>query len=158
MEHLQNPFSASRHMLSDEFEICYFDDIYYKNTENHEHDYYELFFFLEGSVNMRIDGNPYPLSPGDVLLIPPLISHHAVNLQPEKSCRCFVLWIRRDYLHRLQKESPCYAFFLSLQRTAGTTVFITISLPLIPFSPKSFVCLRKCILSVSANQKRSLCA
>ena len=36
--------------------------------EYHEHEFYEIFFFLSGDVSYIIEGSTYQLRPGDILL------------------------------------------------------------------------------------------
>ena len=50
------------------------------------------------------------LSPGDLILIPPGIKHHAVIHNPNVPYRRFVFWISRDYCQKLLEESVDYAY------------------------------------------------
>lgn len=42
----------------------------------HTHESYELFYFAGGSGIYRVEGTPYPLEPGDLLLMRPAESHY----------------------------------------------------------------------------------
>lgn len=111
---LQTTFSTRQYMLSKDFEIYYYSDYHFSGVKNHTHDYYEFYFFLEGAVAMYIDGVPHPLTPGDVILIPPGVPHHAMGLNPEKIYRRFVFWISRDFLEQLKSSSNCYGYLTTL--------------------------------------------
>lgn len=115
---LQTAFSTRQYMLSKDFEIYYYSDYHFSGVKNHTHDYYEFYCFLEGDVAMYIDGTPFPLTSGDVILIPPGVPHHAMGLNPEKIYRRFVFWISRDFLELLQASSPCYGY-LARQAAEG---------------------------------------
>ena len=75
---LQTIFSTRQHMLSKNFEIYYYDVAHFSGISNHTHNYYEFYFFLNGNVSMFIDGIPFKLQTGDVIMIPPNVPHHAV--------------------------------------------------------------------------------
>ena len=65
-------------MLSRDFEIYYYNDQALSKVEYHTHDYFEFYLFMEGDVAIEISGQKYPLTSGDVVLIPPHVAHHAV--------------------------------------------------------------------------------
>ncbi len=46
-----------------------------RNYEMHTHEFCELYIFLSGKGNFKIEGNQYPLSPGDVLILKSNESH-----------------------------------------------------------------------------------
>ena len=81
-KNLQTTFSTRQNMLSRDFEIYYYNDTFqnshYYNVNSHVHNYYEFYFFLEGNVTMNIEGALHALNPGDVIIIPPNVPHHAV--------------------------------------------------------------------------------
>lgn len=111
---LQTEFSTRQYMLSQDFEIYYYEDLHFTGVAPHSHDYYEFYFFLEGAISMHISGQPHQLKSGDVLLIPPGISHFATNHNPEIPYRRFVFWIQPDYVNQLHSLSPCYTYILQL--------------------------------------------
>lgn len=110
---LQAKFSTRQYMLSEDFEIYYYNDPHFSPVDVHSHDYYEFYFFLEGAVSMYINGVPHPLSPGDVLLIPPGTPHQAVSSDPQKPYRRFVFWISKSYYEQLQLFSDCYSYIIN---------------------------------------------
>lgn len=113
-KNFQSPFTQRQYMLSEHFEIYYYEDLHFDGVAPHSHDYYEFYFFLEGSISMFIDGIPHKLKSGDVLLIPPEIQHHAVSHDPDTPYRRFVFWIQRDYVKFLHEFSPCITYILQL--------------------------------------------
>ena len=109
---LQTKFSTRQYMLSKDFEIYYYKDHYLSKVDSHVHTYYEFYFFLEGDVLMEIDGHLYPLKYGDVVLVPPGISHHAVIKDRETPYRRFVFWISREYCDQLLQISQSYGYVM----------------------------------------------
>lgn len=45
---------------------------------SHTHEFFEIFYFISGSAKYSIEGNIYPLSYGDILLLNPLETHHLI--------------------------------------------------------------------------------
>lgn len=111
---LQTPFSQRQYMLSDHFEIYYYNDTHFSGVAPHSHDYYEFYFFLEGDISMNIDGYIHNLQSGDVILIPPGIPHHAVSHNSDVPYRRFVFWVQVDYVRQLHEVSSCYTYILRL--------------------------------------------
>lgn len=50
---LQSPFNERQYMLSKDFEIYYYNDNHFYGVTDHTHDYYEFYFFLEGSNDLH---------------------------------------------------------------------------------------------------------
>lgn len=113
-KNLQTEFTSRQYMLSPDYEIYYYEDFHFTGVEPHSHDYYEFYFFLEGSVTMHINGQPNRLKNGDVLIIPPGISHYAVSHDPLIPYRRFVLWLQPSYVRQLEALSTCYTYLLQL--------------------------------------------
>lgn len=109
-DNLQTKFSTRQYMLSEDFEIYYYTDTALKEVGNHNHNYYEIYFFLEGNVSIEIKDTIYPLKHGDIVIIPPKVQHHAVIHNKEIPYRRFVFWITCEYLHNLVELSPSYGY------------------------------------------------
>ena len=122
-KNLQSAFHTRQYMLSKEFEICYYSDYYLSKVESHTHNYYEFYFFLEGNVDMIIEGDVFSMHPGDLVLIPPKIRHHAEIRNQELPYRRFVFWISREYCKRLLELSPDYVYLMQHVEVAGDYVF-----------------------------------
>ena len=113
-KNLKTPFQTRQYMLSKDFEIFYYDDSHFSGVSNHSHDYYEFYFFLEGAISMYIEGKEFPLQKGDIILIPPGISHHCVNQNPDIPYRRFVFWITESYYRRLYSISEDFIYIAIL--------------------------------------------
>ena len=66
---LNTQFNTRQYMVSRDFEIYYYKDQHMKKVANHIHDYYEIYFFLEGDVSLEIEKKEYPLQYGDVAVV-----------------------------------------------------------------------------------------
>lgn len=111
-EKLQSQFSHRQYMLARDYEVYYYNDYSLSKVQNHTHDYYEFYIFLEGNVSIEIGGKLYPLNSSDVVLIPPGIEHHAVIHDVKKDYRRFVVWISREYYQALQEKSSAYGYLM----------------------------------------------
>ena len=122
-KNLQSAFHTRQYMLSKDFEIYYYSDYYLSKVESHTHNYYEFYFFLEGNVDMIIEGDVFSMHPGDLVLIPPKIRHHAEIRNQELPYRRFVFWVSREYCKRLLELSPDYVYLMQHVEVAGDYVF-----------------------------------
>ena len=116
-------FNTRQYMLSEDFEVFYYSDTHFRSVGSHSHDYYELYFFEEGAVTMVIDEKPYPLRQGDVILIPPGVSHRAQLTDGEKPYRRFVFWVSQPFLAVLEGRSPAYGYLLRRAEDRGRYVY-----------------------------------
>lgn len=105
-------FQTRQYMLSEDFEIYYYNDHNLSKVELHSHDYYEFYFFLEGNVSIRIGEVLYPVKYGDVMLIPPHIPHCPIIHDTEIPYRRFVFWISQEYCRHLKTLSPDYVYLM----------------------------------------------
>ena len=126
-KNLQTTFSTRQYMLSKDFEIYYYSDTHNKKlpskVQNHSHDYYEFYFFLEGDVSIRIEDSEYPLKTGDMILIPPKVMHRAIIHNTDIPYRRFVFWISEDFCHQLSKESTDYFYLMQLTQMHRRYIF-----------------------------------
>jgi AraC-like DNA-binding protein len=68
----------------------------------HAHPFYEIYYYLEGPVERYVvGGKSYLMKAGDILLIPPGISHHPIFNDDKKAYRRYVLWVSVEQLERL---------------------------------------------------------
>ena len=109
-QQLRSAFNSRQYMLSRDFEVYYYSDTHFRSVGSHSHDYYEIYLFAEGAVEMRIAGTRCPLSPGDLIVVPPGTPHQADILDPEQSYRRFVFWLSRDYCADLEARSADYLY------------------------------------------------
>ena len=97
-------FDSRQTMRSKSFEVFHYRD---KNPESvtlHYHNFYEIFFFLSGRVDYRVEGRNYRLEPGDILLIAPQALHQPA-IEPDVPYERIVLWLDRSFLQSLSTPS-----------------------------------------------------
>ena len=97
-------FDSRQTMRSRSFEVFHYRD---KNPESvtlHYHDFYEIFFFLSGNVDYRVEGRSYRLESGDVLLISPQELHQPA-IEPDVDYERIVLWVDRSYMQSISGPS-----------------------------------------------------
>lgn len=116
---LRSAFNTRQYMQSKDFEAFYYSDLHFQTLPAHTHDYYEFYLFLEGDLDLEISGHARPLHPGDMVLVPPGVSHHALMHSSDRPYRRFVLWVSQEYAARLLKESPDYVFLMQRAATSG---------------------------------------
>ena len=116
---LRSAFNTRQSMQSKDFEAFYYSDLNFQTLPAHTHDYYEFYLFLEGDLDLEISGHARPLHPGDMVLVPPGVSHHALMHSSDRPYRRFVLWVSQEYVARLLKESPDYVFLMQRAATSS---------------------------------------
>ena len=85
-----------------DFEAFYHADEEACTVAAHRHDFYEMLFFIEGDVTYVVDGHPYPLREGDLLVIPPGAQHYAV-FGEARPFRRVLLWLTADLVRSLER-------------------------------------------------------
>lgn len=113
MKKYQSIFNPRQYMVSKDFEIFYYDDTNLSNVKSHSHNYYEFYFFLQGKISMQIADRSFPLKSGDVLLIPPGISHRLINQDEKTPYRRFIFWVSRDYFEALKTLSNDFSYIIN---------------------------------------------
>lgn len=91
-------FDARQHMKTSTFEVFRYKDDYPKEVALHHHDFFEVYFFLSGSVQYNIENRSYLLTPGDVLLISPMELHQPMFGPEHKVYERIVLWVDKQFL------------------------------------------------------------
>lgn len=122
---LQTTFSQRQYMLSQDFELYYYNDHDLSTVSMHTHPYYEFYFFLEGDVSMQIGSSVYTPGYGDIMLIPPMLSHRLLIHSTTVPYRRFVLWISHDYGQHLLALSPDYGYLPEYVQEHQTCLFHT---------------------------------
>ncbi|MDO4305444.1 MAG: helix-turn-helix transcriptional regulator [Eubacteriales bacterium] len=120
---LQTQFSTRQYMLSKDFEIYYYSDTSLTEVAAHSHDYYEFYFFLEGDVSIRIGDTQYPVTYGDIMLIPPHVRHRPIIHSLNAPYRRFVFWISQEYCRHLLDTSPDYVYMMQYVQTSKKYLF-----------------------------------
>lgn len=111
-KNLRAEFTKRQYMLSEDFEIYYYNDRNLPQGNIHMHGYHEFYFFLEGDVSIRIEEQIWDLTPGDIVFIPPRVYHQAVIHESGRPYRRFVLWISEEYCSQLLELSEDYLYFV----------------------------------------------
>ena len=93
----------------------------------HSHSFYEIIYCESGNIQYLIGDRRYKIHSGDVILVPPGISHRPLFYDEFKEPYSrIVLWINTDFLHSLVASWPDYPNFKDrihdhyLLRTQGT--------------------------------------
>ena len=68
-------FDPRQSMTKGDFEIFHYRDAKFEGVAVHQHDFYEVYFFISGNVEYSVEGKSYLLKEGDLLLINPLELH-----------------------------------------------------------------------------------
>ena len=103
---LSTSFNTRQHMEKRDYELFYYSDVRLDRISSHRHGYYEVYFFLEGSVDFQAGGSTRRLQYGDFLLLPPGVSHRPSIDDPDTPYRRFVLWLDPDFCLQLTRISP----------------------------------------------------
>lgn len=91
-------FDPRQNMTAHDFEVFHYLDSRPEPVSVHHHDFYEVYFFLNGQVEYRVEGRIYHLEPGDLLLISPLEFHQPILESSREPYERIVLWINKTYL------------------------------------------------------------
>ena len=101
MKAVFQPFDPRQEMRRPDFEIFHNKDMHLDSVGLHHHDFYEVYFFLGGKAEYRVEGRLYRLRPGDVLLLSPMELHQVTVQAGRVPYERIVLWISRSYLASL---------------------------------------------------------
>jgi AraC-like DNA-binding protein len=102
-------------MESGDFELYYYHDTKAgKRTGLHTHPYYEFYFFLEGHAEAQVRQDHYMLSYGDILIVPPKVSHGVFVHDFDIPYRRFDLWISVSLYKRLISLSSDFSYAIDM--------------------------------------------
>ena len=90
-------FDNRQSMKDKRFEVFHYRDKKMDRVGIHHHDFFEVYFFLNGRVSFKVEGRSYHLEPGDLLLINPQELHQP-DIDADSLYERIVLWIDRSYL------------------------------------------------------------
>lgn len=125
-------FDPRQNMNTSNFEIFHYLDPGTRHMEAHYHDFYEVFFFIDGDVDYWIDGSLYHLVPGDILLVHPTELHKPVPTAEIDRYERIVLWIDKNYISEINngvlencfnKEKTTYNKVLRLSADKSEELF-----------------------------------
>lgn len=69
----------------------------------HSHIFYEILYIRRGSIQYFLGTDRYQIQPGDILFIPPKVSHQALLTDhSSEPYERYVLWLSQEYVDRLR--------------------------------------------------------
>lgn len=99
----KDTFTFRQSMRKNDFECYHYIDDSPLYIPFHDHEFYEIFFFLSGNASYIIEGRTYQLRAGDILLTDNKDIHRPV-VYKGKTYERFVLWIDPVFLSDLSSE------------------------------------------------------
>ena len=97
-------WKSTQFMTSHDFEINFYRDKDLRTVSMHSHDFYELYFFMQGSVGYIVENGHYKLEAGDILLISPT-NLHQMDISGTPVYERIVLWLNTKYLFQLSTQN-----------------------------------------------------
>ena len=94
-------FDPRQEMRRPDFEIFHSQDTTLDTVEPHHHDFFEVYCFLQGQVEYRVEGVLYRPRPGDLLLIRPMQLHQVAVQSLTMPYERIVLWVGQGFFERL---------------------------------------------------------
>ena len=94
-------FDPRQIMSAPDFEIFHYKDPKLDGVDVHQHDFYEIYFFISGNVEYNVEGHSYHLQSGDILLINPLELHQPRIRADQHPYERIVLWVNKSYRSEL---------------------------------------------------------
>ena len=91
-------FDPRQVMHSSSFEIFHYREPRPNTVEVHHHDFFEVYFLLDGQISYWVDGRILRMEPGDLLLINPLELHRPMLEEGQTHYERIVLWVNKDFL------------------------------------------------------------
>ena len=88
----------------------------------HSHNYYEILYICSGNIQYLVRSERYRIQKGDVLIIPPGVSHQPLLQEGRTEIyKRYVLWLSTDFIKGIAPLFPDNDFLCpTLLRTAGT--------------------------------------
>lgn len=99
MREREQRFDPRQEMHSKTFEVFHYSKPWDDEVQVHHHNFYEVFFLIDGDVQYWVEGSLYHLSPGDIMLINPMTLHRPILNNDCKAYERIVLWINKDFLN-----------------------------------------------------------
>ena len=81
-------------------------DTHYHEVEPHYHEFYELFFFMNGHIDYVVEDQIFEMRRGDLLVIPPSTLHNPIFRDFDVAYERYVLWISAQCMERLSALDP----------------------------------------------------
>lgn len=97
-------FDPRQSMSRNDFEIFHYKDAKFSGVPVHQHDFYEVYFFINGNIEYSVEGKIFEMKKGDLLLINPLELHQPRIDADQGNYERIVLWINKDFLFSLSSN------------------------------------------------------
>lgn len=97
-------FDPRQSMSKSDFEIFHYRDAKFSGVPVHQHDFYEIYFFISGNVEYSVEGKIFEMKKGDLLLINPLELHQPRISETQNDYERIVLWVNKDFLFSLSSN------------------------------------------------------
>ena len=88
-----------------------------EHFKSHTHETYELYCFLDGKGIYRVEGTPYPLKAGDILIMRPAESHY-IDISPDKPYTRFSINFKTELFKYIDPKGYLLSPFID--RKLGT--------------------------------------
>ena len=95
---MKNNTDKPKQRMNHFFQISHNKEIYTQPIYFHSHDFYEIYFFMDGNVKYYIENESYTLKKGDILIIPPGKIHRPVIEEGTAPYERYVLWLYSHYI------------------------------------------------------------
>lgn len=105
--------------------VCFGYDISCLATENytlHCHNFYEVYFFLEGNVDYLVEGQKYVPAPGSLLLLSPH-AFHGARINDSRTYRRFSLHFHPDILS-VERRTLLLSVFPAPEKQQRQNIYI----------------------------------
>ncbi len=97
MQSFKQDFTTRQYMITPDYEYFHYKDKTVMEVEYHNHDFYEIYFFISGKVMYVIEGKSYRLEPGDIIIISNRELHRPV-IETGEIYERIVIWVNPKYL------------------------------------------------------------
>ena len=84
-------------------------DITYSNetVQLHSHQFYEILYCESGNLQYLVGDNRFSIRSGDIILVPPGISHRPIfHTEMKEPYSRIVLWVSKDFIQHLSEQLP----------------------------------------------------
>ncbi len=95
-------FNPRQVMNRPNVELLHFSDNKPLNVEYHNHDFYEIYYFISGKVSCVIEGKNYHLRSGDILLISNREVHRPL-IELGQIYERIVIWVHPGYIRQIEQ-------------------------------------------------------
>lgn len=103
MQKTTQGFTQRQHMITHDFEFFHYKDEPGVEIGYHNHDFYEIFFFISGEVNYLLEGKAYKLLPGDIVIVNNRELHRPL-IEKGKPYERIVIWVNPRFIKEQSDE------------------------------------------------------